>query len=206
MKYGSIQTDRLESFARRLLGLRGSGLIPTVSPEVALEFALPESMDLLALADLWTYGASGNAGPVAAEFSCVTLENLSPNLIMTAKFSGCSTVITTLAVVRGSVALTLPISVYDSTVVTWADTRRDRTSFPTGSLFFESATIPALLPAGTSRLSRKRTLANEWFEMPELVLAPGESVAFYMDVANTQLSWNCEGTVRPASPDELAAS
>lgn len=203
--FNGINTTRLESFARRLLGIRQGGIMPSLSPEASVEIPLPYTMDQLALSESWPFGAASSIAGVAAQFAAATLSNLSTNLIVTVKFYvGAQSTAGLLTLFRsgpGVVAGAMPPG-----RVSWSDSRRPRDSFPAGSLFFEEGTLAVTPPAGAFFLGRQLHPANEMVELPEVVLAPGEAVGFYHSVANTTVYWQAVGTVRAVLRDELTAS
>jgi hypothetical protein len=204
VKFNGINTDRLESFARRLLGIRQSGIMPTLSPEATVEIALPFTMDQLALSGAWPFGAASAVTANAAEFPMVSLSNNSPNLIVVAKVLVAQSSTGTVTFARASGGV-IPGAVA-ANEMTWRDTRRPIASFPSGTLFFEQGSAVAIPPAGSFRFGQRRVLINEQSEGPEFVLSPGQVVAWFGNVAASQLHWSCEGSVRPALIDELTAS
>lgn len=212
MKFNGIQTDRLESFGRRLLGIRNGGIVPTLSPEAAIEIGLPPTLDTYALSDAWPFGASGFFSAVAGEFPCVVITNNSPNLLLCFELNMSGSITQVYSYVRGTRTLdgAGPISVLDQSAADYRDTRRPRGNFPTGissgAITFQASTCLASTTVGLNRFARKRSINGAEVKMPEIVLAPGEAVSCISDTANATLYYEVIGTVRPANQDELATS
>lgn len=210
MKYNGIQTDRLEDFARRLLGIRNGGVVPTLSPECAIEVGLPQTLDLLALSGAWPYCASGAYAAVAGEFPCVVITNSSTNFLMTVELRVATAATSTWRLVRGTRTLdgAGPITVLTTAEVDYLDTRRTRGNFPTGiaagQTSFQSSTILAATSVGLNRIGQRKAVGAGEAIMPEVVLAPGESISCFSDVANQGMLYEAVGTIRIATTDELA--
>lgn len=208
MKFNGIQTDRLEDFARRLLGIRQGGIVPTLSPEAALEIGLPQTLDAFALAGAWPWGSGGFYAAVAGEFAALNATNGSPNLLVTLQFAVSMGATSLVTLVRGTKTLdgAGPISILDQGGIDYRDTRRTRGNFPTLALGFQFATALTASVTGLNVIGRGASVGSSTLVLPEVVLAPGESVSLIAGTANSSLTWQATGTIRAANPDELAAS
>lgn len=184
--------------------------MPTLSPEAAIEIPLPTTLDMYALAGAWPFGATGSFGAVAGEFPCVVISNISTNMLLTVtlRMSSNSAVIWQLA--RGVRLLdgAGPILVLDQTNADYLDTRRTRGNFPTGisagGITFQASTTLASTLVGLNRVSQRRQAATAEAVMPEVVLAPGESISCLGATANATMIYEATGFIRNANQDELA--
>lgn len=210
-RFNGINTDRLESFARKLLGIRQGGIVPTLSPEPNLSLNVPYQPDQDALSGAWPFGMGITQAAVAGQLSWFHIVNLSslanPVLLLVrprAAPSANSQVLISVGTPDtgplGGVAL-------NPTDMAWRDTRRPATSFPAGgaTVLAEIGTGAALPgPVVWHTVARLTSLAQTMCEGPWIILAPQTGLLISNSVVNASLHATIEGFYRAdVLPDEL---
>lgn len=202
--FNGINTDRLERFARRLLGIRQGGIMPSLSPEPAVSVDLPFTPDLLALSGAVPWGAGVVVGAVAAQFGAVRIANNLTNALLCYRAScgsGAGVIRTTHAV--GNPGGAIGLAALGPAFMGYQDVRRLSTAFPLG-IGIETGTVAAVPVAGFNVVGITLTAINVLEPGPWIVLPPGASALAYCEVANTSFACSLDGILRDVLPDELS--
>lgn len=204
--YNSIQTDRIENLTRRLLGVRNGGIVPAVSPELAVDLSVPQLEDVLPLAGYIRFGAGGLQGAVAAQYSYAAVSNLTPGSLLGVRLTG--TLIVNGAIWFATSDATVAGALISPNNVAWLDKRRLAASFPLNANGVQiasstSATAPPTTP-GVSRGAGYITgLARVPITFPWCVLPPQTACLLITDSVNVDLYFSVEAWMRTYQPDEL---
>lgn len=202
--YNQVQTSRLENWAKRLLGVRNGGIVPTVAPELGLELSVPQLEDTLPLAGYVRFGWHQVQAAVAAQYAFGGINNRTASQLIGVQLS-----------LTASVASRYVLVVYDAGVAfgallgansgNWHDTRRLHASFPLNANGFEIGTGTSVgAPPGAGNFAwGSRNVVGQTLYFPWVVLAPGSGCVVYDVVVNQTLEVSGNAWVRDILPDEL---
>lgn len=207
MQYNEIQTARAENLARRLLGIRNGGIIPSLSPELGLSFDLPQHEDLEALAGYIRFGFAKQASAVAGEYSYAGINAYMLSQLVGVRLTVSSATAQGVWLVRfdqniGFTSLIAPDQ------ATWLDSRRQQSalSLSTSTVGMgsdsEAAVPPGLGLSGYGAHS-VNIAANTPYTFPWVVLAPRTCLAVAAGTVNTTIIVTGECWMRDCLGDEL---
>lgn len=204
-RFNGINTDALEIFARKLLGIRQGGIMPSLSPEPQLGISFPSIADQYALAGYVPWAATGNIAPAGANtYPAVSLLNGLSDALMVVYGSMTTDGLGVCYLSRGPSLALAPIA---PTSAAWLDTRRSLASFPLGAAGFSigSGTIAVFPPGGhTTIMGVRHTNSGGPLYLPApVVLSPGEGMAVYNGDDNSNATWTLWGFLKNILPDEL---
>lgn len=203
-EYNAIQSSRLERWARRLLGVRNGGIMPTIAPELAAAINLPLYLDTDHLAGYDPWSSAGLVSAVAGQFGGVEVVNAFVDALVVLSIEGSTAAgASTLVWFSGPTYLANPVA---ASTVAWRDSRLPQASFPLGPAGLsirsgQSATAPP--PAPNFQLARKDVPARETAIGPTVVLAPGGNIVMALLTANQDVSYSILGWTRHVDFDEL---
>lgn len=203
-EYNAIQTSRLESWLKRLLGTRNGGIMPTVAPELGAAVNLPMYQDTDLLADYRAWGTGIVVNAVAGQNALLDVSNLSAGWLLLVRPIVTPGGATFIYEMTGA---SIGGALIPAANAGWRDTRLLASSFPLNATGIQvrsgTAALAGIPPGAQNVVSIGAALAQTPCYFPWVTLAPGGVLSLACNVQNLQVAFAIEGYLRAVDPDEL---